>query len=599
MTERWYRNLRWQRVLGPSFLCALALTDISLLQAEQVLQPSDDQAVVERQAAGGTNVTSARLEPLVIRAELDTFRLILGHALADVTSMAITLPEGRFTWNGRAATTITLEDAGNQTFAVDGLGLVHTEMMLGSEPLREVDLLLEFGSASVTVRQELGLALRYIDPSVPIPQVNELAADARATSHVVSIARPLQGTFPQQFILREVITNRYYDFFVDDRDFLIMVAAYPNRFARADSIPVRNDTEGIGSPLFDDSTIFGSDGVLQQVITLRQGSIHNAGLLDHEIAHRWQAYLGMGLSDSRGHWGIMDRPGVLSIERLSENTYRVIRSFPRDQRAMDIELYLEGLVELSQVVSPIRNLVNPTFLRQEPCPPEMGSCFITDYLADEMAEVSTESILSAHGLRIPAASAPKHYRSGVAVAYDRVLSPTELAYFHLAAQEIEKPSSEVLGELLYRERRRDLATLSTSLSCVDPDGDSVCGVVDNCPTIANFDQDPEVCDQRIMDIVVELSSHGTGTMRWRTSHEVDLQGFDVVTVNSRGQREKLTPSPIPCISCNTGDGHEYSFALPRHRGGRNVFIEGICDDDCVGPHGPAAKIHPGNSNPRP
>lgn len=569
MRDRWHPVLRWPRVLG-----ALLLSVLAPLQAQ------------------GANLTSARLEPIVIRAGLDTFRLILGHADAGLTSMTVTLPEGRFTWNGQAATTIRLEAAGDQTFAADGIGLVHTEGMLGTEPLRVVELLLQFGNVSIPVQQDLGLTVQYIDPSVPIPPVNELAADARATSHVVSIARPVQGTFPRHFILREVIANRYFAFFPDDRDFLMIAAAYPNTASRADSVAVRNDTEGIGKLLSDDSATFGSNGVLQQVVTLRHGTINVAWLPIHEIAHRWVTYLGMGLSDPGSHWGLLDRPSVLSVEPLSENTYRVIRSFPTDKTAMDIDLYLEGLIDLSEVVSPIRNLVNPTFLNQEPCPPEMGSCFITDYLVDEVVEVSTEEILAVHGPRIPAASAPKHYRSGVAVAYDRVLSATELAYYHLAAQEIEKASSEVLGGLVYRESRRGLATLSTALNCVDPDGDSVCGVVDNCPTIPNFDQDPEPCDQRILDITVERSSRGAGIVRWRTSHEVDLQGFNVVTVNSRGQQENLTPTPVPCISCNTGDGHEYFFDLPHHRGGRNLFIEGICADDCAGPYGPAVKISP-------
>ena len=36
---------------------------------------------------------------------------------------------------------------------------------------------------------------------------------------------------------------------------------------------------------------------------------------------------------------------------------------------------------------------------------------------------------------------------------------------------------------------------------------------------------------------------------------------------------QLNTALIPCVECTTGLGHAYSFIVPKHKSGRNIFVE--------------------------
>ena len=127
----------------------------------------------------------------------------------------------------------------------------------------------------------------------------------------------------------------------------------------------------------------------------------------------------------------------------------------------------------------------------------------------------------------------------------------------------------------------------------DADRDGIADRGDNCPTIPNPDQDPEACHQSVEDVAISVnrpSGRGAGTVSWNTTHEVTLEGFNVVTFDERGERVQINDGLIPCESCSTGQGGSYSFFLPKHRGGRNVFVETVCTTECGGPWGPAVMV---------
>ena len=128
---------------------------------------------------------------------------------------------------------------------------------------------------------------------------------------------------------------------------------------------------------------------------------------------------------------------------------------------------------------------------------------------------------------------------------------------------------------------------------VDPDRDGVCSAVDNCPTIFNPGQDPEACLQRAADVTIDFRSpfgKGSGLVAWRTTHEVDLLGFNVVTIDSRGKRIQLNVTQIPCEACITGEGISYTFTIPKHKSGRDVFIEILRPGGVVERYGPAQRL---------
>jgi len=85
-------------------------------------------------------------------------------------------------------------------------------------------------------------------------------------------------------------------------------------------------------------------------------------------------------------------------------------------------------------------------------------------------------------------------------------------------------------------------------------------------------------DPSVFDPLIEFGSSlgkGSGTVHWSTTYEFDLQGFNIVSVDQQGNRVTLNGALIPCEECITTLGHTYTFIVPKHRGGHNIFIETV------------------------
>jgi len=112
----------------------------------------------------------------------------------------------------------------------------------------------------------------------------------------------------------------------------------------------------------------------------------------------------------------------------------------------------------------------------------------------------------------------------------------------------------------------------------DADADGRGDVCDNCPTVPNQRQDPCACDltcDRALDVLVSFRSEfgrGSGALTWRTSHETQIAGFNILRLESGGSTQ-INRSLIPCVACLSGAGSTYSFLLPRHRSGRGLYVE--------------------------
>ena len=127
----------------------------------------------------------------------------------------------------------------------------------------------------------------------------------------------------------------------------------------------------------------------------------------------------------------------------------------------------------------------------------------------------------------------------------------------------------------------------------DRDHDGVPDESDNCPTVFNPDQDPQACEQSIVDIFIEFGKEiggRSGLVTWRTTHEVNLSGFNIVAIDKLGRRTRMTGAPVACDECATGRGTTYAFVVPKFKGGKDVFIEPVCTGPCsTGPFGPAMR----------
>jgi hypothetical protein len=97
-----------------------------------------------------------------------------------------------------------------------------------------------------------------------------------------------------------------------------------------------------------------------------------------------------------------------------------------------------------------------------------------------------------------------------------------------------------------------------------------------------------------IDAVLSFSSpagRGSGTLTFTTNVETDLVGFNVVEIDPTGTHA-INRALIPCEECTTGLGTTYAFIIPKHRGGRNLYVEAVHQDLSTTLFGPARRDLP-------
>ena len=126
----------------------------------------------------------------------------------------------------------------------------------------------------------------------------------------------------------------------------------------------------------------------------------------------------------------------------------------------------------------------------------------------------------------------------------------------------------------------------------DIDMDGIGDVCDPCPTIYDPTGNPLLCVENAVNLFISFTStqgKGSGTVTWSTTAEVDIVGFNVITFDSKGNRIQQNTSLIGCRQCTTGQPANYTFIIPKHKSGHNIFLEMVRRNPPIKTFGPAVR----------
>lgn len=254
--------------------------------------------------------------------------------------------------------------------------------------------------------------------------------------------KSLAGGLPN-YEARATIANEFFRHQPDDYDFLVTFTTF--EFDTGDALAfyqgVRNDTQGIGLPLFDNSHLFGSNGKLQGYIDMAALSRYKLDpthpdfervldVLAHEIWHRWGAFI--HLQDESGadsdvllgkdgaHWSyLLDTQGSVGYgAKWRENGDGSFDAVTTGKFFSPLDLYLMGFNDSAEVP--------PFFLIDNPEIDRFQIPRINDRVSGTKRVLTVDQIIAAEGPRIPAAAdAQKDFRLAFALVATPGEEPTQ------------------------------------------------------------------------------------------------------------------------------------------------------------------------------
>jgi hypothetical protein len=236
----------------------------------------------------------------------------------------------------------------------------------------------------------------------------------------------LMNDQPRQAVSKEFFKSHA------DLDFLILLSTFdyalPENNAQGFYLEVKNDTQGINRPIFDNSASYGSAGRLQGTIdmgnvTALASNLYGQKLdttlttLSHELMHRFGAYVRfknpdgtlntglLGRDDAHWSWLLDSRGSIMYGNGWKDNGDGTFTSTAMQSGFSPLDLYLMGILPKEQV-PPMLLIENITVDRTQL--PQLGAT-----VSGAAETVTIDDIIAAEGARIPDATAsPKTFKLG-------------------------------------------------------------------------------------------------------------------------------------------------------------------------------------------
>ena len=279
------------------------------------------------------------------------------------------------------------------------------------------------GSSGQTL-SSLNSIIQVADDRVPAVTIRNLPSSARATPRILNLYRP--GIDPNAV---QSAVQQFYGYYHDDYDFVMVVFTEPSYPQNRYHFAVRNDVSGIGQPLFNNSTMYGSAGKLLGITVYPIDDFFDGGetAFSHELGHQWIMFLKNPSLQPGPHWppstmarGIMgfNIPGSSvggdfpwQVTAVTATTARTTAS-TTTQEFSDFDLYLMGFIPASQVSPGI-------VLQGTAC----DGCVVPS------SPITIGDVIAANGVRAPDwLTSKKAFRiATVVISRDRLLNDDEMA----------------------------------------------------------------------------------------------------------------------------------------------------------------------------
>ena len=280
------------------------------------------------------------------------------------------------------------------------------------------------------------LFINVKDATVPEVLPSALSATAQHTGRVFNLQHEellLGGALPPDVI------QSFYQRFPDDHDFIAVVEqveSFNNRSYRS----VRNDTHGVGLPIFDHGTPYDSPARLQGIISFPISTFFDLGetAASHEIGHRWINFLDYPpTAQGSPHWPISNLarglmgfniPGTnvggqfpFVLTEQADGSY-LLTCEGAGKEYNDLDLYLMGLLPPDSVGE------NFVFSNQD----QASALTCGGTLQGPVHRFGAAEVIAVDGPRLPGwPETQKEFSiATIVLSAGRLLTASEMAFFH-------------------------------------------------------------------------------------------------------------------------------------------------------------------------